>query len=165
SSFLPGEDQGVLMTQISLSEGSTAAQTEAVVEEVEEYLRTEEADAVESTFAALGFGFRGNGQNSAMLFVKLKDFEERQDAELSASAVAQRANEHFTGHRAGRISVVQPPAIQGLGNQRGFSMYLVDQTGAGTEALRGAAESLIALAEGDARVQNVDVNGTEDRSA
>jgi len=165
SSFLPGEDQGVLMTQISLSEGSTSAQTQAVVEEVEDYLRTEEAAAVDSTFAALGFGFRGNGQNSAMLFVKLKDFEQRGDPELSASAVVQRANAHFIGHRAGRISMVQPPAIQGLGNQRGFSMYLVDQTGAGTQALRDAAESLVALAATDARVQNVDVSGTEDRSA
>ncbi|EYD74243.1 RND efflux system, inner membrane transporter CmeB [Rubellimicrobium mesophilum DSM 19309] len=165
SSFLPSEDQGVLMTQINLSEGSTTAQTAAVVKEVEDYLNSEESEAVESTFAALGFGFRGNGQNNAMLFVKLKDFEERDDPELSASAVAQRANARFAGHRAGRITVVQPPAIQGLGNQRGFSMYLVDQTGAGTEALRGAAEQLIALAEGDERVQNVDVSGTEDRSA
>ena len=79
--------------------------------------------------------------------------------------MAQRANERFGAHRAGRIFVVQPPAIQGLGNSSGFSMYLVDQTGAGTEALRGAAEQLITLAEGDERVQNVDVNGTDDRSA
>jgi multidrug efflux pump len=44
-------------------------------------------------------------------------------------------------------------------------MYLVDQSGAGTEALRDAAEQLVELAEVDSRVQNVDARGTEDESA
>ncbi|TNC74740.1 efflux RND transporter permease subunit [Rubellimicrobium roseum] len=164
-SFLPSEDQGVLMTMINLSEGSTAAQTQAVVEEVEQYLLTEETGAVESTFAALGFGFSGSGQSRAMLFVKLKDWEERQDAELSASAVAERANARFGAHRAGRIFMIQPPAIQGLGNSRGFSMYLVDQSGAGVDAIRAAADELVAIAEADGRISSPRASGTEDESA
>ncbi|WP_210528706.1 efflux RND transporter permease subunit [Rubellimicrobium arenae] len=165
SSFLPSEDQGVLMTQINLSEGATSAQTAAVVEEVENYMLNEESAAVESTFAALSFGFQGTGQNRAMLFIKLKDFEERSDPELSAASVAQRANARFSGHRAGRIFIIQPPAIQGLGNASGFSMYLVDQTSAGTDALRTAAERLVEMAETDGRVQSVRATGTEDESA
>ncbi|MBP1804435.1 efflux RND transporter permease subunit [Rubellimicrobium aerolatum] len=165
SSFLPSEDQGVLMTQINLTEGATTAQTAAVVREIEDYLLTEEAEAVESTFAALSFGFQGTGQNRAMVFVKLRDFEERADAELSAAAVAQRANARFGSHRAGRVFFIQPPAIQGLGNSSGFSMYLVDQTGAGTVALREAAERLVEIAEADGRVESVRASGTEDESA
>jgi multidrug efflux pump len=165
SSFLPAEDQGVLMTQINLSEGSTIAQTQAVVEEVETYLLEQEPEAVESTFAALGFGLSGSGQGRAMLFVKLRDWDERQTPELTASAVAERANEHFGSHRAGRVFVIQPPAIQGLGSSRGFSMYLVDQSGAGTEALRDAADQLVEIAENDGRVTSVRASGTEDESA
>ena len=36
-------------------------------------------------------GFGGSGENSARGFVRLKDFDERTDSRLSASAVAQRA--------------------------------------------------------------------------
>src|SRR5690606_12762833 len=41
STCLPTEDQGVLMAQINLSEGSTTQQTLAVVQEIEDYLLTE----------------------------------------------------------------------------------------------------------------------------
>jgi multidrug efflux pump len=165
SSFLPPEDQGVLMTMVNLPEGATTPQTQAVVEEIEDYLLNEESEAVETTFAALGFGFSGSGQNTAMLFVELKEFEEREGAELSAAAVAQRANMQFMGHRAGRVFFLQPPAIMGLGNSAGFSMYLVDEAGAGTEALQDAGDQLVALAQADGRVTSVRTDGTEDESA
>ncbi|MCA2011377.1 efflux RND transporter permease subunit [Cereibacter sphaeroides] len=162
SSFIPTEDQGVLMVMVSLSEGATAQQTLSVVERVEDYMLTEEAEAVDATFAALGWGFGGGGQNSAMLFVRLKDFAVREgQADLSASAVAQRANMAFAANRSGRIMVMQPPAIMGLGNTGGFSMYLVDQGGNGVDALLEAATQLETIAGQDARLTNVNARGTD----
>ena len=164
STFIPTEDQGVLMVQVSLTEGSTAQQTRAVVEEIEDYLLNEEP-AVESIFGALGWGFSGSSQSRAMLFVKLKDFGARGDPALAASAVAQRANDRFGNDRAGRITFLQPPAIQGLGNQAGFDMFLIDQTGAGLAGLREAAAALEAAAEDDPRLTNVRASADEDDAA
>ncbi|MDO5606263.1 MAG: multidrug efflux RND transporter permease subunit [Paracoccus sp. (in: a-proteobacteria)] len=164
STFLPTEDQGVLMVQVSLSEGSTAQQTQAVVEKIEDYLLHEE-EGVESIFGAIGFGFSASGQSRATLFVKLTDFGLRDTPALSASAIAQRANMRFAGERAGRISFVQPPPIQGLGNQAGFSMFLIDQTGQGVAALREASAALEAAAEADPRVSNVQGRGDADDAA
>ncbi|MBF9033519.1 efflux RND transporter permease subunit [Rhodobacterales bacterium HKCCE2091] len=162
SSFIPTEDQGVLMTMVSLPEGATAAQTLATVERVEAHFRDAEPEAVASTFAALGFGFGGSGQNNAMVFVRLADFEDREgDATMTAAAVAGRANAAFAGIRAGQVFVMQPPAIMGLGNTGGFSMYLVDQGGGGTDALIAAAGELEALAATDERVTNIRVGGTD----
>jgi len=149
------------MVMIELSEGSTTPQTESVVTEVENYLQNEESDAVDSTFATFGFSFQGSGQNYAMVFVKLKDFEERTDDALSAAAVANRATMKFAGLRAGTVLFVQPPAIQGLGNTNGFSMELVDYASNGTDALRAAAEELEALANADSRLENIRVTGTD----
>lgn len=166
SSFIPTEDQGALMTMVSLPEGATAQQTLATVKKVEAYLLEEEKDAVEATFTALGFGFSGNGQNSAMIFVKLRDFEERSsDDALSASSVAARANQAFMASRAGDIRVMQPPAIMGLGNTGGFTMYLIDQAGNGNDALRAAAVELERIAGKDDRLMNVNARNTEDSSA
>ncbi|SDD71209.1 multidrug efflux pump [Paracoccus isoporae] len=164
STFLPSEDQGVLMAQIRLSEGSTSQQTLAVVEEIEEYLLNEEP-AVESLFGALGWGFSGSSQSRAMLFVKLKSFDERGDPDLAAAEVARRANERFGRHRAGRITFLQPPAIQGLGNQSGFDMFLIDQTGQGIDGLREASAALEAAGEADPRLANVRGRGDEDDAA
>ena len=164
STFLPTEDQGVLMAQITLSEGSTAQQTKAVVEEIEQYLLTEEP-AVESVFGALGWGWTGSAQSRAMLFVKLKDFDLRDTPETSARAVAQRANDRFGKDRAGRISFNQPPPIQGLGNQAGFSMFLIDQTAQGTQKLREASAALETASETSSLVTNVEGRGDEDDAA
>ncbi|PRY75500.1 multidrug efflux pump [Yoonia maritima] len=165
SSFLPTEDQGVLMTMVNLTEGSTTASTLAVVKDVEDYLLNDESEAVEATFVAMGFGFSGSGQNAAMIFIKLRDFAERTDANLSATAVAARANAKFGSSRAGQIMFMQPPAIQGLGNSSGFSMYLVDQASAGTDALFAAADELVDLAEADGRATNLRNGASDDEAA
>jgi len=167
SSFLPPEDQGSLMVRVRLPEGSTTAQTNAVMQEAEAYLLDREGDAIASTFAALGFGFGGNSQNSGMIFVKMRDFDDRaSDDTLSAAAVAQRANRHFRSTiRAGSVLVMQPPAIPGMGNNAGFSMYLIDQSGRGQEALRQAANQLVADAEADGQVTNLQGNEDRDKTA
>ncbi|QPM91858.1 efflux RND transporter permease subunit [Pseudooceanicola algae] len=164
SSFLPEEDQGVMMVIVRLTEGSTTAQTKAVVDQIDAYLRTEEAEAVESTFATLGFGFGGSGQNAAMVFAKLKDFEDREGDGATAGEVVGRGNARFGNLRAGRVFFIQPPAIPGLGNTSGFSMYLIDQAGNGLTALRTAAAELEAQATADPRVQNLRVTGDEDEA-
>ncbi|MDS9466689.1 efflux RND transporter permease subunit [Paracoccus sp. MBLB3053] len=165
TTFIPTEDQGVLQSRITLTEGSTAQQTAAVVEQIEEYMLNEERDAVESVFVAMGFGYSGTAQNQAMIFVKLRDFALRGDSRLSASAVAQRANARFAAHRAGRIVFMQPPAIPRLGNSSGFTFYLLDQSGGGIEALTAAAELLEQNAAADGRVQNTEGGGSEDEAA
>ncbi|GGF60758.1 multidrug efflux RND transporter permease subunit [Paracoccus acridae] len=153
-SFLPDEDQGVMMVMIETPEGSTTAQTQALVERVEEYLSVQEAETVESTFSVLGFSFGGAGQNQALLFAKLRDYEERPG--LDVASLVTRANGYFfMNNRAGQAYFLQPPAIPGMGASSGFSMYLVDQSGRGQEALTAAADQLVATAQEDGRVTNL----------
>ncbi|SOB99308.1 efflux RND transporter permease subunit [Rhodobacter maris] len=166
SSFIPTEDQGVLMAIIELDQGATTQQTKDVLDRVNDYLLNTEKAGVEASFASLGFGFSGSGQNRGMLFVKLRDFDERaKDPSLTAAAIAARANAAFASERAGRVFVNQPPAIRGLGNTGGFSFYLIDQAGHGIEALQAAAKELEARADKDARLTTVRVDGIDAESA
>jgi len=50
SSFLPQEDQGVLMAMVTLPDGATAQQTKQAVEQIETYLLTKETDTVDAVF-------------------------------------------------------------------------------------------------------------------
>ncbi|MBT51906.1 MAG: hydrophobe/amphiphile efflux-1 family RND transporter [Mameliella sp.] len=153
SSFLPTEDQGVLMAMVELPQGSTVQQTQYTIEQIEDYLLTEESAVVDGVFANVGFSFAGSGQNYGVMFIKLKDYEERPDDD--AADLLARANGRFFQSRLGSIFVLQPPAIQGLGTTSGFSMYLVDQSGGGQDALSAAADQLVALGNQDGRVTNL----------
>ena len=153
-SFLPDEDQGVMMVMIQTPDGSTTAATQALVEKVEEYLRVQEFDTVESTFSVLGFSFGGSGQNNAMLFAKLREYEDRPGLDV-ASLVARANGYFFMNNRAGQAYFLQPPSIPGMGASSGFSMYLLDQSGRGQEALSAAADQLVATAQTDGRVTNL----------
>ncbi|MCB1488311.1 MAG: efflux RND transporter permease subunit, partial [Bauldia sp.] len=155
TSFLPEEDQGVLMTQITLPSGANAARTQAVIDLVEAYYLEQESDAVESVFMTLGFGFSGSGENAAMGFVKLKDFDERPDTSQSAQAVAARASAYFSQIRDAEIFALAPPAIQGLGQSNGFTMYLEDTGNTGRDALIAASNELADMASKSNLVANI----------
>ncbi|WP_428926255.1 efflux RND transporter permease subunit [Marinibacterium sp. SX1] len=153
SSFLPTEDQGVLMAMIELPEGATVAQTEDAVAKIEQHLLTNESEMVDSVFAAVGFSFSGSGQNNAMMFVKLKEYADRPG--MDAGDLMMRTNGAFWNNRMGQVFFLQPPAIQGMGTSSGFTMYLVDQSGNGQIDLKAAADELVAQAQADGRVANL----------
>jgi multidrug efflux pump len=143
SSFLPEEDQGVLMTIVQLPNGATATRTEEIIKKIEDYYLDKEKDAIQDVFSVSGFSFVGAGQNYALVFAKLKDFELREDPNLAAPAVVQRAMGYFFTLRDAMVFPLAPPAIPGLGTSSGFSMYLVDSGKRGTEALTAASQQLM----------------------
>jgi len=163
--FIPAEDQGVLLASVQLSDGSTFAQTNAVVSEIEHYLKVDEAGTVASYLVTQGFSYSGSGQNAAQMFITLKPYAERTRPDQSAAAIAERATKRFAASRAGRISFLPPPAVPGLGNFGGFSLYLLDQSGQGTDALRAMADRLETMAGTDPRLTNVQARGSDDTAA
>lgn len=161
SSFIPEEDQGVLMTMITLPDGANAARTQAVLDIVEDYYLTQETDSVDSVFATVGFSLGGSGENSAMAFIKLKPFEERKSASQAASAVIGRAFMYFQQIRDAQVFALAPPAIQGLGSSNGFEMVLLDNANQGTEALNAASDAVVDLAGQSSEVTSVRGNAGE----
>src|SRR3989344_2976740 len=89
SSFLPSEDQGNLIVNIQLPPGATSNRTEQVVKQVEDWFLKQ--PQVQSIVGVVGFSFSGTGQNAALGFVTLKDWNERPGAENSAQALVGRA--------------------------------------------------------------------------
>lgn len=162
SAFLPQEDQGILMTSVQLPVGATRDRTQRVMKQVTDYYLNEEKDAVQGVMGVIGFGFGGQGQNVGLAFVRLKDFEERTSANLSASAVAGRATAAFSKIKDGRVFALAPPAIQGMGNSNGFDFYLQDVNGAGHAKLIETRNQLLALAGQSSRLANTRPNGQED---
>ncbi len=124
TSFLPIEDQGALMVQAILPSGSPLAKTEAVIAEVENYFRTEEAGNLEAYNSIFGRSMGSlKGQSTAMMYIKLKPWDERPGDANSAQAIQQRANARFKNHSEARINIVLPSTVRGMGSH-GFSVQV-----------------------------------------
>ncbi|MGB0216398.1 MAG: efflux RND transporter permease subunit, partial [Alteromonas oceani] len=163
TSFLPDEDQGVLMTLVQLPSGATAEQTESVLGQVREYFVSAEAENVVSVFAVRGFSFTGQGQNMGLLFVKLRDWSERSNPEDSAMAIAGRAfGPLMGGIREALVIPIVPPAVQELGNSNGFTAYLQATSGQTHEELLQTRNQLLGMAGQDSRLTSVRPGGVED---
>ena len=163
SSFIPEEDQGILMTLVQLPAGSTQNQTQAVMEKVNAYYKTQEKDLVESVFMVNGFSFAGQGQNMGLAFVRLKDWDERPGKENTAQSIAKRAMGYFmTQVNEAQVYAISPPAIQGLGTATGFDLQLQDSGNLGHEGLLQARNMLLGMAAQSKQVSGVRPNGQED---
>lgn len=162
SSFLPEEDQGRLLTSIQLPPGATADRTRAVLNQAMDYYLTSEKDYVDGVFGTVGFNFSGQGQNVGILFVKLKDFDQRVGENSTAQAIARRAMGAFSKIKDGRVIALAPPAIQGFGNSAGFDLYLKDEAGAGHEQLIAARDQLLGLAAKSPTLVGTRPNGQDD---
>ncbi|WP_039055823.1 multidrug efflux RND transporter permease AcrD [Enterobacter sp. Bisph1] len=162
TSFLPLEDRGMFATSVQLPSGATQQQTLKVVQKVEDYFFTHEKANVESVFATVGSGPGGNGQNVARLFVRLKDWKDRDTESGSAFAIIERATKAFRHINEARVFASSPPAISGLGSSAGFDMELQDHGGAGHDALMAARDRLLELAAKDPAMTRVRHNGLDD---
>ncbi|HRO59619.1 MAG TPA: efflux RND transporter permease subunit [Burkholderiaceae bacterium] len=162
SSFLPQEDQGILLAQVQTPVGATQQRTMESIYKIENHFLQNETDAVESIFTVQGFSFSGTGQNAGIGFVKLKDWSERTTPELSVGAVAGRAMGAFAGIRDAIAFAFPPPAVPELGVAAGFTFFLQDNAGQGHEALTAARNQLLGGASQSPLLQNVRPNGQED---
>ncbi|QDW66933.1 efflux RND transporter permease subunit [Luteimonas granuli] len=162
TAFLPDEDQGVLMAMIQTPVGATQARTVESIERLEKHFLENEPDAVESVFSVQGFSFAGMGQNTGMAFVKLKDWGERTDPGLGASAVAGRGMAALSQVKDAFIFVFAPPAMPELGVASGYAFYLKDNGGQGHDALIAARNQMLGMAAESPLLANVRPNGQED---
>ncbi|GAC12838.1 efflux RND transporter permease subunit [Aliiglaciecola lipolytica] len=144
--FLPQEDQGSTMFQISLPEGASIKRTAAVAEQVEQYIIEEESDIVDRAFTISGFNFSGSGQNAGMGFVLLKPWDERTQEDQSADALINRMNRNLSSIRDASIFALSQPVIQGLGQSNGFTFELQAATGTSREELAQLKNELLAKA-------------------
>jgi RND transporter, HAE1 family len=163
TSFVPEEDQGMLMTLVQLPAGSTLDQTEEVMAKVGGYFHEQEADNVESVFTVSGFSFGASGQNTGLAFVKLKDWGERNTKDSVAQAIAGRAMVlNAMIPEATLVYPIAPPAIQGFGNASGFNLQLQDIGGVGHAKLLDARNMLLGMSAQNEHVVGVRPNGQED---
>lgn len=153
SAFLPQEDQGFVIADIQGPSGATANRLRAVTAAAEKQVL--QIPGVQSMVVVQGFSFSGQGPNSGLSFITLKNWDERKTPDLSANAIAGAITGVLFQFRDAMAFALSPPPIEGLGTSSGFDFRLQDRANMGTAALLAARDQVMAGVAASQVVENV----------
>ena len=142
--FVPPQDKQYLVAFAQLPDAATLDRTEEVIKRMSQI--TGEHPGVENTVAFPGLSINGftNSPNSGVVFVALKDFDQRKDESLSAGAIAAELNGQLSGIQEAYLAIFPPPPVQGLGTIGGFRVQVQDRGDLGYEELYSQVQNVIA---------------------
>ncbi len=160
--FLPDEDQGFVITLITLPTGAVQERTMAVAKEVSKFYLEDEKANVDFTFVIAGFSFSGAGQNTGLAFTRLKDWDERKGKQNTAQAVAGRAFMKFMQLPDAQVFALVPPSVQELGQSSGFDLQMQDRGNVGHAALMGYRNQVLGMAMQNPKLRGVRPNSLDD---
>jgi HAE1 family hydrophobic/amphiphilic exporter-1 len=140
--FVPDEDPGTFYVTVQGPSGASLGYTSEVTTQVEQILLGNAE--VNGVFCVNGFSFFGAAANRAMMFVRLRPFDERPGEAHSAMAVIQRLYRPFSAITGAVVVPFLPPPIQGIGRFGGFQFEVLDNSGGPIENLAIATNALVA---------------------
>lgn len=123
--FVPSEDLGSIMSDISLPPGTSQERTDIIATQIDSIVRT--VPEVRLTLKVVGRGMiSGSGSSFAMVIARLKPWNER---ERDVKAIIAELFAKTSSIKEAKIIFFAPPTIQGFGMGGGFEFKLQDKTG------------------------------------
>jgi len=168
TSFLPQEDQGSLMVQMTLPVGAIASRTVEVANIVKDYFLNEEKANLNTIFTISGFSSRSSGQNVGMAYVSFKDWDLRKGKENHVDQIANRAKQTFNNPnspyfiRDARVITMNPSNIRGLGSNDGFEFQLQASSDITREELSRIRDAILEEAQANPLVLSVRADETKE---
>jgi len=129
TSFLPAEDQGVVMINVQLPEGASNVRTKAVNQKILEAAKTE--SAITSVMNLEGFSIMaGQGENVGFGVLNLKNWSERKSDDDFSTNILKRMSAITSTFSEAKIQMFELPALPGLGatNAMDFKIQSVEST-------------------------------------
>jgi len=143
--FIPEEDQGYVLVNISLPPASSLQRTDEISKQVDQLLSKEESILSYTTINGFSMLTGSYQTNSAFVFISLKPWEERSE---TAKQIIEKLNKKLsTQITTATAFAFGPPAIQGLGASAGFSLILQDRGGNSPQYLYEQTQAFIAAAK------------------
>ena len=163
--FIPDEDQGTLLTAVTLPDGASLNRTEDVVIKF-----TKAIEDIEGIDKDRIISFGGNGpSNQATVVIQLTEWGERKvnpiswifrkfsgkPTNLSHNAIIEEINKRAAGITEASIITFSPPAIDGLGIMGGFEFQLLSTGNASVQEISKFANEFIQKANQDSNLSSV----------
>jgi hydrophobe/amphiphile efflux-1 (HAE1) family protein len=145
--FIPSQDMGYAIVLVQLPDGAAFERTDAVVRRMDAMAR--EIPGIAHTFAISGYSsvLQANQPNVGAAFLVFDAFDKRHDPEVKGDGLLAVIRKKFSTIQEGRVLVLPPPPLRGLGNAGGFKIQVQDLNNAGLPALEAATQKLLAAAQ------------------
>jgi HAE1 family hydrophobic/amphiphilic exporter-1/multidrug efflux pump len=140
SAFVPSEDQGYLISSVTLPDGATLPRTSRTSAVLRDIIAAN--PGVEHVFVLNGVDFIGGGNktNAATLFVTLKPWDRRS---VSADEVIRYIQGKAPTITDGNVLAFSPVPIRGIGTSGGFELYVQDRTGGDPQKLNAVVQQFV----------------------
>ena len=125
SGLVPQEDQGVIICEVRMPEGSTLHENTEIMKQVEEKVKA--IPEMESYGLCSGYGMlSSNGSSYATLIIRLKNWSERPGFEHYIDAVMGRFYYDCLSIKNAQVIPFQMPQIPGYGNSSSIDLQVQD---------------------------------------
>ncbi|MBR6064976.1 MAG: efflux RND transporter permease subunit, partial [Paludibacteraceae bacterium] len=125
SGLVPQEDQGVIICEVRMPEGSTLHENTEIMKQVEEKVKA--IPEMESYGLCSGYGMlSSNGSSYATLIIRLKNWSERPGFEHYIDAVMARFYYDCLSIKNAQVIPFQMPQIPGYGNSSSIDLQVQD---------------------------------------
>lgn len=126
--LVPQEDQGTIMVNISTSPGNSLAETNKIMDKVQDILKN--TPEIEHYSRITGYGLlSGQGTSYGTVIIRLYHWDQRKGKEHTAEAVMKRLNIQFSNIKEAQVFCFQPAMIPGYGTGNSIKLYMEDKTG------------------------------------
>ncbi len=158
TAFIPNEDQGYLMIAAQLPDAASLGRTTAALDNATKLaLATPGVDQVIAITGLSALDNFASLANAGVCFVILKPWGERSRRQRTdILSIAGRLQNGLNAAPDGRLFVLAPPPIQGIGNAGGFQMQTQLLGGSfDYQKLSDAADQIVKKANADPGLQHV----------
>jgi HAE1 family hydrophobic/amphiphilic exporter-1 len=132
--FVPDEDRGIIFMNVELPAGASLDRTDEVNQKL--YEKISQLPEVKGASVINGRSLiSGAGSNYGLGFIKLNDWDEREDDSQSIEAVTGKLFGIAATIPEANVIFFSPPSIPGFGNSSGFTVNLLDRSGSSFEEL------------------------------
>jgi HAE1 family hydrophobic/amphiphilic exporter-1 len=156
TSFLPTEDYGYMYVNVQLPPAASMERTDQALKKVEAILAKTAGVQYYTTISGFSNLSRVSASYQGFFFIALKPWAERTTSELQVQGIADTLNKEMAAQvpEANCIALL-PPAIPGLGNAGGFSLYIQDRSGGTVQFLDQNLQNFLAAARKRPELANV----------
>jgi multidrug efflux pump subunit AcrB len=147
--YIPAQDMGYAIVLVQLPDAAAFDRTDAVVRKMDRM--AQQIPGIAHTFAISGYSsvLQANQPNVGAAFLVFDDFDKRTSPEMKGDRLLASIREKFATIQEGRVLVLPPPPLRGLGNAGGFKIQVQDLNNAGLDALEAATQKLLAAAQNE----------------
>lgn len=141
--FVPGEDTGAILSDVSLPPGSSLQRTEEVLLQIEN--KVKDIPEIKETLRVSGRSLiSGTGSNYGMVILKLKPWAERKKANQEVTAIVQELFKRASTVKDAKVLFFARPTLVGFGFSNGFEFQLQDQKGGSIQELSEVNNNFLA---------------------